>query len=181
MNRMPTDKTTVTVTRNVTRSNARARRGRARAQSLARRALAPQPGRFETPEWLERSFVLPLTEPEAAGSSPTSRPLPTQNRPLHDDLAVTSHPATAPALSAFLRPATPQIDFALVVRRTDLARAHSRVARTSASLCGLTLVGFLLAAAPWLLAASAVLLVVAVAALVAQVRLARLPLPHLTR
>ena len=184
MDRMPTDKTTVTDTRDVTRSNARARRGRARAQSLARRALAPQPGRFETPEWLDRSFVLPLTSPEAvtpatqATPAMPARSLPTQSRPHHDDLAATT---PRPAPTAFVRPATPEIDFALVVRRADLARSHSRVARTSASLSGLSLVGFLLVTTPWLLACSAVLLIVAVAALVAQVRVARLPLPHLDR
>lgn len=179
MDGTPTDKTTVTDDRS--RSSERARRGRARAQSLARRAMAPQAGRFETPEWLERSFVLPLTEPETVATSSTTRPLPTQVRPRHDDLDATVRPAARPELSAFLRPATPQIDFALVVRRADLARAHSRVARTSASLCGLSLVGFLLVAAPWLLAVSAVLLIAAGAALVAQVRLASLPLPHLDR
>ena len=174
MDRIPPDKTSVTDTRDDNRSNARARRGRLRAQSLARRALAPQPGRFETPEWLERSFVLPLTEPEAVAPVAPTRPLPAQSRPRHDDLAM-----TAPA--AFLRPATPRIDFALVVRRADLTRSYSRVARTSAGLSGLSLVGFLLVSSPWLLACSAVLMIAAVAAVVAQVRLARLPLPHLDR
>lgn len=161
------------------RSSARARRGRMQVQALARRALAPQTDRFATPDWLDRSFVLPLTAPDLTAASPPAAPnVPSQGRPRHDDLAPRTVRDNAPA---FRRPDTPDIDFALVVRRTDLTRTCSRVARTAGGFAGLSLVAFLLVAAPWLLVCSAALLVVALGARAAQVHLTHLPLPYLAR
>lgn len=73
---------------------AEVRRKRIRSQARDRRSSRPtEPGRFQTPEWLERSFVLPLTEPEGLPGS-AEHVLPSQGKPRPDDLAT----ATALAL-----------------------------------------------------------------------------------
>lgn len=162
------------------RGRRRRMRDRARAQHPMRSAPAD---RYQTPAWLERSFVLPLTPPEASD-------VPTQPVPHHDDdpvteACVTEHadtlanePATA---EGFVRPPSDEIDFALVVRRADLARRATRVHWVATALAGLALLGFLLLGATVLLDGVVVLALLAVAAFVVRLRLSRAPIPRLQR
>ena len=95
---------------------------------------------FLTPAWLERSFVLP-----------------TQHRPGHDDLPAPAHHSepgsrhTRMAATQFVRPASPTVDFARLLRRNHLARTARRTA-----LIGFALM--LLAVALTLTAASVITL-----------------------
>ncbi|MEO5653821.1 MAG: hypothetical protein ABIN79_07195 [Marmoricola sp.] len=80
---------------------------------------------YQTPDWLERSFVLP-----------------TQRRREHDDLAALARrPVTAPSTrmtSAMLvRPTSPTIDYPRLLRRNQTARAARRTAVTGLALTAL--------------------------------------------
>src|SRR4051812_29866707 len=84
-------------------------RARAREQSQSER------GPFLTPEWLDHSFVLPVSR-----SAEVTLPSPRTGAP-------------AP-LPVFERPPSPEVDFAAVVRRSDAGR-RARIATAA----GLTL------------------------------------------
>lgn len=152
----------------------RSRRKRLRAE--ARGLPATEPDGFQTPQWLDHSFVLPLTAPEVSD-------VPSQSVPHHDDFESRSDGSADPASAAgpaFVRPPTKSIDFARVIRRADLSRAATRTALASTSVAGLLL---LLA---YLLSLSAVVLgmaisfgLVALVATAVRVRLATAPIPHL--
>src|SRR5215210_7284844 len=91
------------------------RRKRMRAQARGLRPAAPpRSDVFETPQWLDRSFVLPLTVPEVTD-------VPTQSTPHHDDyeaeVVETAEPDIDGTAPVFVRPPTPEIDFARVIRR----------------------------------------------------------------
>ena len=61
------------------RDSVRARRRQLRAHARAQRRTADAvPDRFQTPQWLERSFVLPLNDGEVTV-------VPSQPQPHHDD------------------------------------------------------------------------------------------------
>ena len=181
----------------------RSRRRRMREQARSHRA-APTSHRYQTPEWLERSFVLPLTTPEA--SDVTSHDLPSQPVPSHDD-DVTDQirrvidgyaedrpdvPAQRPVESPeeatselgaaeFVRPASQDIDFARVVRRADLCRRVTRLHWLATGLAGIALVLYLLLSSVLLLDLVIVLALVAVVAFAARVWLNRAPVPRLQR
>jgi hypothetical protein len=139
-----------------TRNGVRNRRWRMRDRARSQHAgQPPVSDRYQTPEWLERSFVLPLTHPEASD-------VPSQSVPHHDDdVARTSeprvidqHPLAAPATPAgspepvlFVRPPSEAIDFATAVRRADLCRRSGRLAWVAACLAGIALIAYLLVAA----------------------------------
>ena len=179
------------------------------ARSLARRPRPVEPDRYETPEWLDRSFVLPLTRPEDAGVPPAPREasdpapevprsLPSQAWPRHDDLAAPDQTApdqaapeeaapaavTAPLETApevFVRPDQPEIDFARVVRRSDLSRATARIAWLALLLSGVALVAYLVTGAGFALGALSVLAVASIGAGVVRARLDRAPVPTVRR
>lgn len=131
-----------------------------RDQAVSRSQSGHLSRTYETPEWLSRSFVLPLQPPVAE--------VPVQSIRTHDDAAqgapqadlpnATSRdegvmddepaPASIPDRSnSFVRPSSPPIDFARVVRRSDLTRHSVRVAWFSASLAGAALIAWLLTSA----------------------------------
>ncbi len=147
-----------------------ARRGRMRAQARGLRPALPEPDVFQTPQWLERSFVLPLTEPEATD-------VPSQPVPHHDDFEAA---ATEPAegAPAFVRPPTPEIDFARVIKRSDMGRTATRTAFAATGVAGLFLIVFLLVGSPVVLGMALAFGLIAVVAVGVRIRVATAAIPH---
>jgi hypothetical protein len=154
------------------------RRSRMRARARGLRPLAPSElDVFQTPEWLERSFVLPLTEPEVSD-------VPSQSVPHHDDYRTQVAPSpesdpTPASAPAFVRPPTNEIDFAKMIRRADLSRTASRSAMGSTGVAGLLLVVYLLTSAALILGMAIAFALVALVAVAVRVRLATASIPHL--
>jgi hypothetical protein len=141
-------------------------------QTRARTRRHRDSEQFETPEWLERSFVLPLADPEVTD-------VPTQPVPHHDDdLSAGSGP---PAVAPFVRPPSRDVDFARVIRRAEVARAAHRAATVSGGLTGLALIGYLVSASTMVLWLVALGVVVAATALAISLRLSAAPIPHVQR
>ena len=124
------------------RDGARTRRRHMRDKARAQHGgQSPVSDRYQTPEWLERSFVLPLTRPEASD-------VPNQSVPRHDDAAylspeprVMEHDARAARHRAehgphFVRPPSDDIDFGRMIRRADLCRRAGRLSWATANLAG---------------------------------------------
>jgi hypothetical protein len=160
------------------RDTVRARRTRMRESA---RGLHPGGARkadsFQTPEWLDRSFVLPLREPEVTD-------VPSQPVPHHDDyeekVATSPGPASEPA-PVFVRPPTQEIDFARVIKRADLGRTATRAAMSSTGVAGLVLIVFLLTGSPVVLGMAIAFAMVAVVALGVRIRVATARIPYLPR
>lgn len=176
------------------RDEAQARRHRMRdqsraqvlARSLVRRRRPVEPDRYETPEWLDHSFVLPLTRPEDADVTPEPTPrapqgLPSQTWPRHDDVAAPEEAAPPLVPESFVRPETPEIDFVRVVRRSDLSRTAARVAWLTLVLSGVALVAYLVTGANLALGVLAAFVVASIGAGVLGARLERAPVPLLRR
>ena len=163
------------------RDGVRARRKQRLAHVRAQRRAGAVPDQFQTPEWLERSFVLPLAE---RGVS-----VPSQSQPHHDDFPetpVSGRPTYAgntnrAANPTFVRPPSPEIDFARMVKRSDHCRRASRAAVASTGLAGLAIVIFLLTMDPLPLELAIACTVLAVLAVGVRVRLGTAPVPHLER
>jgi hypothetical protein len=166
------------------RDAVRVRRRRMRAEARGLR-FVPESEEFQTPQWLDRSFVLPLTVPEASD-------VPSQSVPHHDDFAEQPSGATAPEAvgepvaspaagpgTPFVRPPTKEIDFARVIRRADQRRAASRTAMAATAVAGLLLIAYLLSSAAVVLGMAISFALVAVVAVGVRVRLAAVPIPHL--
>jgi hypothetical protein len=155
----------------------RARRKRMRAEARGLRP-APKSDGFQTPQWLDRSFVLPLTVPEATD-------VPTQSVPHHDDFE--NRPdagvpeAAAQTEPSFVRPPTKEIDFARVIRRSDVSRTATRTAMASTGVAGLVLIAYLLTMSSIVLGMAISFALVSLVAIGVRVRLAIAPLPHLNR
>jgi hypothetical protein len=149
---------------------------------------SPAIDRYQTPAWLERSFVLPLTQPEASD-------VPSQPVPRHDDdpgripeprVIERLEPDTIglpmqPAPIKFVRPPSDDIDFARVVRRADLCLLAGRLSWAATGLAGLALIVFLLLSS---VVALALVIAFALASLVAfavRMRLSRAAIPRLQR
>ena len=145
-----------------------------RAHARALRSVAPlDSGGFETPQWLDHSFVLPLTQPEVMA-------VPSQSVPHHDDyeaeLVELRRSEPAPV---FVRPPTPEIDFARVIRRADLSRTATRAALGSTGVTGLLLIVYLLTFSSVVLGMMIAFASVVVVALGIRVRMATVSIPHL--
>ena len=162
----------------------RARRERMRATARGQRSAPPKPDEYETPQWLERSFVLPLSPPEM-------NELPSQSVPHHDDYEaqlaqapIAKPHAAEPTVDptpTFVRPATPEIDFARVIRRADLSRSATRLAITSTGITGLVLIAYLLTSSPVVLGMAISFALVAIVSVAVRLRLASAGIPHLDR
>lgn len=163
----------------------RARRRRMRDE--ARSAIAaPVTDRYQTPEWLERSFVLPLTQPEAIVVSTDERAgdVPNQSVPHHDDDVTgpeTDPVAPLSARTGFVRPASVEIDFATVIRRSDLCRQVTWMFWAATGLALVALVAYLLVGAMLLLATVVVCALLALGAFGTRLRISRAPVPRLQR
>ncbi len=147
--------------RDARRQGAHSRRWRmreqARSQHTVQAAQAPVSDRYQTPEWLDRSFVLPLTQPEASDvpSQAVRRhdddPEPAPDPRVTPDLepVVPDQRCPSPAEQAlrgpFVRPPSEDIDFARVIRRSDLSRKVTRLHWVATGLACLALVAYLLA------------------------------------
>jgi hypothetical protein len=81
----------------------------------------------------------------------------------------------------FVRPPGEQIDFARVVRRSDLSRRAARVAWTCLLLSGAFLVGYLLVPTPTLLVAVGVAALISVGAGALRTHLETAAVPRLPR
>ena len=118
----------------------RARRTSVRAQSMGHRRTAVSSGkRFETPAWLDHSFVLPVQEPVDESAAGT---MPVQQRPDHDDLV--AQPAATVITTDFVRPASEEIDFVRVVKLADACRLARRTATYAVMVALLALTIFML-------------------------------------
>jgi hypothetical protein len=171
--------------RDTRRQGAHSRRWRMREVARSQHPVpAHASDRYQTPEWLERSFVLPLSHPEASD-------VPSQPVRSHDD-DPTPKPLSTPSLdadaqpvppspAAFVRPPSEDIDFARVVRRADLCRTMTRLHWVATGIAGLALVAYLLSGSVLLLDAVVVFALAAVVAFAARVRLNRAPVPRLQR
>jgi hypothetical protein len=163
------------------RDGVRARRKQRLAHVHAQRRAGAVPDQFQTPEWLERSFVLPLAD---RGVS-----VPSQSQPHHDDFHETplsGRPAYAGNTKragnpTFVRPPSPEIDFARMVKRSDHCRRASRAAVASIGLAGLAIIIFLLTRDPVPLELAIACTVVAVLAVGVRARLGTAPVPHVER
>ena len=156
-----------------------ARRKRMRAQALGLRPAPPRPAEFQTPQWLDTSFVLPLTAPEAVD-------VPSQAVPHHDDdeaeLVESPMPESrAEGPLAFVRPPTREVDFARVMRRSDLSRTSARTVISSGGMAGLVLVVYLLTSWPVVLGMAIAFGLIAIAAAGVRIHLALARLPYLDR
>ncbi len=186
--------------RDARRQGAHSRRWRMREQARSQHIVqapgqAPSSDRYQTPEWLDRSFVLPLTQPEASDvpsqavrrhdddPEPTAGPAMTPSRDAVVPEQATEQatgPATGPA-TPFVRPPSEDIDFARVIRRSDLTRKVTRLHWVATGLAGLALVVYLLTGATVLLGVVALFALLAVAAFGVRVQLHRAPVPRLQR
>jgi hypothetical protein len=78
-----------------------------------------------------------------------------------------------------VRPPTPDVDFARVIRRVDLSRSAARAAMGSTGITGLLLIAYLLTSSPVVLGMAISFGVVALMAVAIRVRLATAGIPHL--
>ena len=153
-------------------SRARRERMRAEARDEARdEARARRHHGFETPEWLDRSFVLPLTRPEVTT-------MPAQPVPHHDDMGDLGS-AEADSSSCFVRPPSKEIDFARVIKRAEGERLAGRAAAVSTGVTGLAVIGYLITGATLVLVVMLVAGLVTVGALGLGRMLGAAPIPHL--
>ena len=154
----------------------RARRKRMRADARGLRLVAsPDSDRYQTPEWLDRSFVLPLTRPEVTG-------VPSQSAPDHDNFPeVRLRESAVPAQEAFVRPPSREIDFARVIKRADLGRKATRLAMASTGIACVALIVFLLTSSSVLVTVAIAAAVTALVCVGVRVRLSTAPIPHLER
>jgi hypothetical protein len=174
--------------RDARRQGAHSRRWRMREQARSQHSALPAPAseRYQTPQWLERSFVLPLTEPEA-------NDVPSQPVRRHDDdpdreprarelpdLDAGTHPRSNPRMS-FVRPPVEHIDFARVIRRSDLCRRVTRVHWIATGLAGLALLAFLLTSSSVALGVVVAFAAIAVVAFGVRLVLNRTPVPRVQR
>jgi len=158
-----------------------ARRKRMRSQARGLRPTdSPKVDGFQTPDWLERSFVLPLTRPEVTD-------VPSQSVPNHDSFTEPRpherpEPGTDADLTpAFVRPPSEDVDFARVIKRADRSRAATRAAAASVALACLTLIGFLLTGSPIVLSVALLGAATAIGALVVRLSLSSAAIPHVKR
>lgn len=150
-------------------TSARRRRMRAHARGL-HPGSSPEAEGYLTPQWLDRSFVLPLTRPETTD-------VPSQPTPHHDDFdSFPEEPLATSTGSSFVRPPTADIDFSRVIRRSDLSRTASRTTIAASGIAGLTLVLYLLTMSMLVLVLAIVFGVVALLALLVRIRLAAMPI-----
>ena len=152
-----------------TSSGLRARRDTVRADAFARRRAESQ--RFETPAWLDRSFVLPVqpsdpaadaAAPGAAGAeAPALRHVPAREWP------------------DIVRPPSAEVDFATMVRRADAYRLARRTALFTLALTTLILGVMVLTGSTAVLPLMAVSGAGVLVSGVVLVVLSHAPIPHL--
>jgi hypothetical protein len=147
-------------------------RTEARAGSRARRSSSRE--LFETPEWLDHSFVLPLTRPEVTA-------MPAQPLPDHDDLGDSGDlvDGAHDDSPCFVRPPSKEVDFARVIKRAEGERLAGRAAAVSTGVTGLAVIGYLITGATPVLVVLLVAAVVSILALVLGRLLSAAPIPHL--
>ena len=164
-----------------TSDRARTRRKRMQSQARGQRqTTSPEVDGFQAPQWLDRSFVLPLTRPEVTD-------VPSQSVPDHDSYSEPLlHDSPAPETDAeptpaFVRPPSRDVDFARVIKRADRCRAANRTAAAATAIACLALIAFLLTSSPILLSITVLGAVGALGALVVRLSLSSAAIPHVKR
>lgn len=152
-----------------TSSGLRARRDSVREDTFARRRAESQ--RFETPAWLDHSFVLPVQPSDpVADASAGGAPAPGAPGLRH------APPREWPDIT---RPPSAEVDFAAMVRRADAYRLARRTALFTLALTtfvvGVIVLTGSTAALPLVVVSGAGVLVSGVVLVV----LSRAPIPHL--
>jgi len=160
----------------ISTESVRLRRMRMTALARGLRPAHSRPAHFQTPRWLDQSFVLPVTAPGVVD-------VPGQPVPRHDDTAEpvesqVSEPSPG-ASPAFLRPPTREVDFGKMMKRSDLSRFSARTVMASGGMAGLALIVHLLISRPVVLGMAVAFGLVALAAAGLRIRLARAPIPYL--
>lgn len=117
-----------------------------------------------------------MDQVSAGKSTREARDVPTQRGPRDDHTGSTPYPLSAAQL---VRPPSEHVDFARVVRRTELSRRIGRLAWALAGLTGLSLIALLLVSSPLVVAVLAVLVLGNLTCLVVRRRLDRAPVPLL--
>jgi hypothetical protein len=160
-------------------TRARRKRMQSHARGL-RRGASPESDRFQTPEWLDHSFVLPLRRPEVTD-------VPSQSVPDHDRFTeprLQESPAAGTGTEptpAFVRPPSRDIDFARVIKRSDRSRAATRTAAASSAIACLTLIAFLLTSSPIFLSLTVLAAAAGLVGLVVRLLLSSAAIPHVKR
>jgi hypothetical protein len=141
---------------------------RDRLQARAREQTGDERGPYLTPQWLDHSFVLPAQGEGAGVTLPSPRG---------------EYPATSGSkehdVPVFERAATPDIDFAAVVRRADTARRARMVTAVALLAALVAAVAFQLTSQPVVGVLAVVAVVVTLAATATRVSLRRAPVPYL--
>lgn len=135
-------------------------------QTEARSQTRPK-RQFQTPEWVDHSFVLPDQQTPTSMVAGSHHVVPSPR-------VVTPDP-----LPPFERPATADVDFAAVVRRADVGR-RARLLTTAALLVAvLAIVVFQVTAAPVAAVCAILAAIVAIGGSATRVVLNRAPVPYL--
>ena len=156
------------------------RRGMQSQARGLRPTASPQADGFQAPEWLDRSFVLPLTRPEVTD-------VPSQSVPDHDNYSEPRLPDSpapetdAEPTPAFVRPPSRDVDFARVIKRADRCRGATRTAAAATAIACLALIGYLLTSSPIILSITVLAAVGALGALVVRLSLSSAAIPHVKR
>jgi hypothetical protein len=141
---------------------------------------SPEPDGFAPPDWLDQSFVLPLTRPQVTD-------LPSQSVPDHDNYSEPRlHDSPAPETSAepapaFVRPPSQHVDFARVIKRADRCRAATRTAAAATAIACLSLIAYLVTSSPIFLSITVLGAVGALSSLVVRLSLSSAAIPHVKR
>ena len=157
---------------------ARARRKHMRDKARGRQVATLRPEEYQTHQWLDRSFVLPI------GLNGVTE-VPSQFVPHHNDHQVRG---AAPAAESeanpakqFVRLSGPEVDFAKVIRRADVARTAARTAAGASGTTALMLTAYLLTSSPVVLGMTISFGLVSLIAIVLRVRLTNAALPRIDR
>lgn len=156
-------------------SNDRTRAGADRRQRMRDEARAQGAVRYQTPQWLERSFVLPVSGPSATPE------VPAQGLPEHDDLAAPTDLPLMPPETKVPRLQAAEIDFARVIQRRDLSRRASHIAWATAGLTGVALILCLVMPTAALIAVVVGFAALCLVALTASLQLSHAPVPRVDR
>jgi hypothetical protein len=158
----------------------RARRSRARAEAFARHGGEQIRSRYETPAWLERSFVLPVQD-TAVSASASDEVRADQDRRRREAEAPRMYKTMGlvppKQWPEFVRPPSEEIDFVAVVRRDDACRAARRTALVATTLMVTALLLLVLTTSPLALPLLAISAVGTCASVLVLLNLRRAPLP----
>jgi hypothetical protein len=136
-------------------------------QTQAREQSRPARRQYQTPEWVDHSFVLPDEQTPARVAAASHHPVPRPRAKAPDPLPV------------FDRPVTPEVDFAAVVRRADLGRRARVTTIVGLLLAFVGVIAFQVSGAAVAAACAILFAVVTLAAVTVRLVLGRAAVPYL--